>query len=70
MRPPEFSMPENKTQPTNVPLEMFLATVTPDVHREGAKALDEMMHRVASEKPVMWGPSIMGYGSYHYGSPT
>ena len=63
-------MPENKTQPTAVPLEKFLATVTPEVRREDAKVLDAMMRRVTGHKPVMWGPSIVGYDSYYYRSPS
>lgn len=63
-------MAEPKTKPTKVPLEKFLATVTPDVRREDARILDAMMRRVTGAKPVMWGPSIVGYGSYHYRSPS
>ena len=63
-------MAEPKTKPTKVPLEKFLATVTPAVRREDAKALDAMMQRVTGKKPVMWGPSIVGYGSFHYRSPS
>lgn len=66
----EHSVSENKTQPTKVPLEKFLTTVTPEVRREDAKLLDAMMRRVTGERPVMWGPSIVGYGSYHYRSPN
>jgi hypothetical protein len=61
---------EPKTKPTKVPLEKFLAAVTPEVRREDAKVLDAMMRRVTGEKPVMWGPSIVGYGTFHYRSPS
>ena len=63
-------MAEAKTKPTKVPLEKFLATVAPEVRRQDAKVLDAMMRRVTGEKPVMWGPSIVGYGSYNYRSPA
>jgi hypothetical protein len=63
-------MPENKTQPTKVPFETFLKSVTPEVRREDARVLNAMMERVTGKKPVMWGPSIVGYGSYHYRSPA
>lgn len=63
-------MAENKTQPTKVPLEKFLATVTPEVRREDAKVLDAMFRRITGHKPVMWGSSIVGYDSYHYRSPS
>jgi hypothetical protein len=63
-------MAENKTQPTKVPLETYLKTVTPEVRREDARVLDAMFRRITGEKPVMWGPSIVGYGSYNYRSPA
>ena len=31
-----------------------------------AKALVKLMQRLTGEKPKMWGPSIIGFGSYHY----
>lgn len=62
-------MPENKTQPTSVPLETFLKTVTPESRREDARTLDALMQRATGKKPVMWGPSIVGYGQYRYRSP-
>ena len=63
-------MAENKTQPTKVPLATFLKSVTPEVRRTDAEALDAIMQRVTSHKPVMWGPSIVGYDSYYYRSPS
>ncbi len=63
-------MAEPRTKPTKVPLEKFLTTVTPAVRREDAKALDAMMQRVTGKKPVMWGPSIVGYDVFHYRSPS
>lgn len=63
-------MAELKTKPTKVPLEKFLATVTPEARREDAKVLDALMQRVSGSKPVMWGDSMVGYGSFHYRSPS
>ena len=63
-------MAEPKTKPTQVPLEKFLATVTPEARRQDAQVLDLMMRRVTGEKPVMWGPSIVGYGSFNYRTPA
>jgi hypothetical protein len=34
--------------------------------RKDCEALIDLMSRVTGEKPVMWGPSIVGFGSYHY----
>ena len=59
-------MAKNKTQPTNRSLEDFLAEVTPDVRREDARALCAMMARLSSEPATLWGPTIIGFGHYHY----
>ena len=59
-------MAENKTQQTDVAVEEFIASVEPEAKREDAKVLDAMFRRVTGEEPKMWGPSIIGYGSYHY----
>lgn len=59
-------MSGNKTAPTRVRPEDFLASVEHDRRREDGFALLEMMTRVTGMEPVMWGPSIIGYGQYHY----
>ncbi|MEL6631695.1 MAG: DUF1801 domain-containing protein [Bacteroidota bacterium] len=59
-------MAENKTIPTKVTVEEFLETVTHKTRRADADVLMEMMGRITQQKPRMWGPSIIGYGSYHY----
>lgn len=59
-------MDENKTQPTDVPVEEFLATVEHPVRRADGFALLDLMRRVTGLEPVMWGPSIVGFGTYHY----
>ena len=55
-----------KTTPTVVSAEDFLASVEPDGRREDAKILCAMMARISGEPPIMWGPSIVGFGQYHY----
>lgn len=57
---------ENKTKPTTVTPEDFIAAVEPERKREEAHALDQLFRKVTGWAPVMWGPSIIGYGSYHY----
>ncbi len=57
---------ENKTQPTDVTADTFLASVEPERKREEAHQLDQLFREVTGWKPVMWGPSIIGYGQYHY----
>jgi uncharacterized protein YdhG (YjbR/CyaY superfamily) len=54
-----------KTKPTGVDVEIFLETVS-DTRREEAHALIAMMQEISGEKPHMWGPSIIGFGSQHY----
>ena len=59
-------MAENKTKPTQVSVDEFIGNVEPASKREDAKVLDAMFRKVTGEEPTMWGPSIIGYGSYHY----
>jgi hypothetical protein len=59
-------MAENKTKATNVSVEAFLASVPDANKRADALALIDMMQTATGEEPVMWGPSIIGFGSYHY----
>ena len=59
-------MAEAKTQPTDTDPRDFLAAVEPARKREEAQVLDALFRRVTGEQPKMWGPSIIGYGSYHY----
>jgi hypothetical protein len=59
-------MAENKTKPTMVNIQTFLATIPDASKRADALALIDLMQSATGEKPVMWGPSIIGFGSYHY----
>lgn len=56
----------NKTQPTDVSISNFLATVSSPQKQADAKALDALFRQATGFNPVMWGPSIVGYGRYHY----
>lgn len=44
----------------------FLATVEPEGKRADAQVLDALFQRVTGQSPVLWGPSIVGYGRYTY----
>ena len=55
----------NKTKPTSITVEDFLGGTSAQRFAE-ARVLIELMQGVTGEKPVMWGPSIIGFGSYHY----
>jgi hypothetical protein len=63
-------MAENKTQPTDASVDDFLDAATPARRRDDGKALEKIFHEVTGAEPVMWGPSIVGYGSYRYVSPA
>ena len=57
---------DNKTKPTKLSVAAFLDALTDLTRRADAKALVRLMQNAAGEKPKMWGPSIIGFGSYHY----
>src|SRR5271170_585066 len=59
-------MAENKTKPTQVSVTAYIDGLTDPAKRADAKALVKLMQTAAGEKPKMWGPSIIGFGSYHY----
>lgn len=55
---------EPKTKPTDAPVEDFLAAVENPKRRADAQVVNALLSEVSGERPVMWGPSIVGYGSY------
>lgn len=55
---------EPKTKPTDVPVADFLDAVPHPGRREDGKVIAALMAEVTGETPVMWGPSIVGYGRY------
>ncbi|MEO1475778.1 MAG: DUF1801 domain-containing protein [Pseudomonadota bacterium] len=57
---------QNKTAPTAVDPRDFVAAVEHPTRRADAEILLDFFGRVTGLKPKMWGPSIIGYGSYHY----
>ena len=59
-------MTENKTMPTGVPVEEFLASVEHPGRRTDGYELLALMREATGQEPVMWGPSIVGFGRYHY----
>ena len=56
----------SSTTPTEMSVEDFIEAVEPAAKREDAKVLDALFRRVTGQEPTIWGPSIIGYGSYHY----
>lgn len=59
-------MAEAKTKVTPVDPASFIAAVEPVTKRTDAEILDALFRRVTGRQAKMWGPSIIGYGSYHY----
>lgn len=55
-----------KTAPTRASVAAFIAAVEDDARRADAKKLDKMFREITGEKPALWGPTIIGYGLYHY----
>ena len=59
-------MAEIKTKPTAVSVDAFLDGVGHPGRRADGQAVRAMMERVTGQPAVMWGPSIVGFGTYHY----
>ena len=59
-------MSVRKTKPTEVSVESHIAAVANEEQRNDAQTLVALMRRVTKQEPRMWGPSIVGFGSYHY----
>lgn len=55
---------EPKTRPTDVPAADFIAAVADPKRRADAETACALLAEVSGEPPVMWGPSIVGFGSY------
>jgi len=59
-------MAENKTRATTASVDAYIEAIADESRREDCKALARLMARATKHKPVMWGTSIVGFGSYHY----
>ena len=55
-----------KTKPTKVSAESHIAAIANEEQRNDAQTLVALMRRVTKQEPRMWGPSIVGFGSFHY----
>ena len=54
---------ELKTKLTNASVEDFLGGINDEQQREDSVRIARMMEKATGEKPQMWGPSIVGFGS-------
>jgi hypothetical protein len=59
-------MAETKTRPTGASVEEYLASRGSPEQLADCKVLMDLYERVTKQPPRMWGPSIVGYGSYTY----
>lgn len=59
-------MAEAKTKPTKASVTQFLNKIPDAGRREDCFAVAKMMEEITGSKPVMWGPSIVGFGTYSY----
>ena len=57
---------EAKTKATEVSVAVYIASLPDQRRREEAAALDALHRRVTGLEPKMWGPTMIGYGSYDY----
>lgn len=57
---------EMKTKPTDADVRAFIDRAEPAQRRADGHVLCDLMERVTGLKPVMWGPSIVGFGSTAY----
>ncbi|MEL6111875.1 MAG: DUF1801 domain-containing protein [Pseudomonadota bacterium] len=56
----------NKTAPTTQSVDAFVKAVEHETRRADALKCLALMRKITGEDPVMWGPSIVGFGQYHY----
>ena len=59
-------MAENKTKPTDASVEAYLASRANEQQRADCQELMTLFEKITHQSPRMWGPSIVGYGSYRY----
>ena len=57
---------KNKTMATTASVADYIAALPDERRRTEAATMDGLMRRVTGHEPQMWGPSIIGYGSYSY----
>ena len=59
-------MAELKTKQTEQSVDKFLKAIEDETRRKDCFTVANLMEEVTGMKPKMWGPSIVGFGSYHY----
>lgn len=57
---------DNKTVATEAPAEAFIDAVEHKTRKADAKVLLALFKKITGKQPVMWGPAVIGFGTYHY----
>ncbi len=61
-----MSTKPNKTKATTASVDDFIDKQPKEAVRDDCRALMRMMRELTGEAPYMYGPTIVGYGTYHY----
>ncbi len=59
-------MTENKTRETDASVEAFVEAIADPQQQADARSLIGVLGEITGHEPRMWGPSIIGFDSYHY----
>jgi len=59
-------MYELKTKQNELSVDAYIDAIADETRREDCRTVIKLMTKATKEKPKMWGPSIVGFGSYHY----
>ena len=59
-------MAQNKTRPGQGSVKAFIDSVANETRRQDAKTLLKLMRTITGKRATLWGPSIVGFGKYHY----
>lgn len=59
-------MAENKTKANDASVDGYIEAIDDESRRKDCQALAKLMTKATKQKPLMWGTSIVGFGSYHY----
>jgi hypothetical protein len=59
-------MAENKTQPSSASVAEYIASRASEEQAQDCARLTTLLKKVTKQEPKMWGPSIVGFGSYRY----
>ena len=59
-------MAELKTKPTTQSPKQFIESIADERKRSDSRVLARMMEEITGSRAKMWGPSIIGFGRWHY----